>query len=282
MATVVRLSAFLALIAIAAAESEAGAASPASKCEAKKLKVLGQYSLCRLREQGKEVIKGSGAGQFAKCDDTFNKSWVAAESKWGSACPTTADATAIQGEALDFVSFAAVSLDGVRFVDNGDGTVTDTVNRLMWEKKDGSDGAQDALNPHDVDNRYRWSAAESVAPNGTVFIQFLAGVNDCLWNGDQIVGGLGGHCDWRLPTFAELGTLLDPTVPGCAVSSACVSPLLGPTAFQAGASVPDAHWTSIGGQGGPDVLCFSFGYGGAVSYLAPKSDLRPVRAVRTL
>jgi len=38
-----------------------------------------------------------------------------------------------------------------RFVDNGDGTVTDNMTGLMWEKKDNSSGI------HDMDNIYTWS-----------------------------------------------------------------------------------------------------------------------------
>lgn len=41
-----------------------------------------------------------------------------------------------------------------RYVDNGDGTVTDTQTGLMWEMKDNLDGLPDYANPHDADNTY--------------------------------------------------------------------------------------------------------------------------------
>ena len=38
-----------------------------------------------------------------------------------------------------------------QFIDNGDGTISDTTTRLMWEKKT-TDGSV-----HDVNNTYTWS-----------------------------------------------------------------------------------------------------------------------------
>lgn len=64
-----------------------------------------------------------------------------------------------------------------RFRDNNDGTVTDTTTGLMWTK-------------HDVgEDRMVHAAAESACK----------------------VLELGGHKDWRLPTRAELLTLVDDT-----------------------------------------------------------------------
>src|SRR6266446_8828956 len=52
-----------------------------------------------------------------------------------------------------------------RFVDNGDGTVTDNQTGLMWEKKENLDGTTDVSNQHDADNPYQWTASLS-APDG--------------------------------------------------------------------------------------------------------------------
>lgn len=90
-------------------------------------------------------------------------------------------------------------------VDNGDGTVTDNTTGLQWEKKDADDGIEDLSNPHDVDNGYTWSSSGS-AKDGTAFTDFLSRLNDCATNSSVpivLTGGFAGHCDWRLPTWAE-------------------------------------------------------------------------------
>src|SRR5512143_2542830 len=75
-----------------------------------------------------------------------------------------------------------------RFVDNGDGTISDRQTCLVWEKKD------DAGSIHDKDNTYDWStcADPSCPPDGSAFISFLAGLNSG--------SGFAGHHDWHLPS----------------------------------------------------------------------------------
>jgi uncharacterized protein DUF1566 len=80
-----------------------------------------------------------------------------------------------------------------RFLDNGNGTITDTTTGLMWEKQS-DDGSV-----HDKDARYSWSLSGSTAPTGTTFTVFLP-----LLNATQF----GGYRDWRLPTLDELQTLV--------------------------------------------------------------------------
>src|SRR5215475_681235 len=60
-----------------------------------------------------------------------------------------------------------------RFVDNNNGTISDTCTGLQWEKKTspGTGGV------HDVNNRYLWSANTKGLPNGTVFTDFLYTLN---------------------------------------------------------------------------------------------------------
>ena len=64
-----------------------------------------------------------------------------------------------------------------RFVNNGDGTVTDTKTGLMWSAKDNG-------------NHINWTDARS-------YCQSYSG---------------GDHTDWRMPTLAELTSLYDPGV----------------------------------------------------------------------
>ena len=64
-----------------------------------------------------------------------------------------------------------------RFVDNGDGTVTDTKTGLMWAAKDNGE-------------HINWTDAGS-------YCQSYSG---------------GGHTDWRMPTLVELTSLYDPGI----------------------------------------------------------------------
>lgn len=69
------------------------------------------------------------------------------------------------------------------FTDNGDGTVTDNVTGLMWEKHS-DDGTI-----HDKDNLYTWSSA---------FASKVAALNSASF---------ANHDDWRVPNIFELESL---------------------------------------------------------------------------
>ena len=97
-------------------------------------------------------------------------------------------------------------LTGPRFVDNGDGTVTDHETGLIWEKKDNFGGGLNLADPHDADNGYAWSASGTVA-DGAAYTDFLAKLNDGASTdggaSTAITGCFVGHCDWRLPTIVS-------------------------------------------------------------------------------
>jgi len=165
-----------------------------------------------------------------------------------------------------------------RFVDNGDGTVTDRETGLQWEQKLAGAAGPNLGDPHDVDNEYVWSAS-ATAPDGTAFTDFLAdlnggptGVGDCVVNGSTQTGGFAGHCDWRLPTIAELRTISDTTVSGCGSGSPCIAPVFGATLparyFSASTSAADARFA----------LTVDFSSGAEPSLR--KTVLAAVRAVR--
>lgn len=104
--------------------------------------------------------------------------------------------------------FNTVGCFDVRFTDNGDGTVTDALTGLMWEKKGDLDGAPVVCSsagvcpdPHDADNGYTYSAGDPEGPPGTAFTVLLAQLN--------AGGGFAGHADWRLPTREELLSIVD-------------------------------------------------------------------------
>lgn len=72
------------------------------------------------------------------------------------------------------------------YVDNGDGTISDTRTGLMWEKK-----SRD-LALHDFGNPHTWLSA---------FTQLVATLN--------AGSGFAGYTDWRLPNRFELESLVD-------------------------------------------------------------------------
>ncbi len=143
---------------------------------------------------------------------------------------------AAQQDAIDALQTGVCPASAAtRFVDNGDGTICDSKTGLMWEQKDTSDGTQDLANPHDVDNVYTWSSAGSSAADGTIFTDFLARLNNTVADLATDVP-FAGHTDWRLPTSAELQTLLlFPYL--CSVSPCIVDPIFVPT-------LAAAYWTS--------------------------------------
>lgn len=71
------------------------------------------------------------------------------------------------------------------YTDNGDGTITDNVTGLMWEKL-----TNDAT-IHDKDDCYTWANA---------FAMKITDLN---------TANFAGHNDWRLPNINELQTLAD-------------------------------------------------------------------------
>ena len=129
-----------------------------------------------------------------------------------------------------------------RFVDNGNGAVTDRRTCLMWEKKTGTVGptwgicpdGPECSDPHSVNNVYPYSL--EVSPftdmNGPVATLFLAQTNTAAF---------AGRTDWRLPTSAGLNpctqgpcaTGNDPEIESiilqpCTVAP-CIDGIFGPT-----------------------------------------------------
>lgn len=112
---------------------------------------------------------------------------------WNSALPATGQDLCDQGDGtLGSCTSAANDDDGKlaaglprRFVDNGDGTISDLVTGLMWEKL-GDDGSI-----NDVDRCYDMSMLD-LKPDFRL-----------NWN------RFAGHADWRVPTRDELESLVD-------------------------------------------------------------------------
>jgi hypothetical protein len=135
-------------------------------------------------------------------------------------------------EILTSVNSALDGCSSARFVDNGDGTVTDYHTGLMWEQKTGTPGSGvdcsmiACSDPRDVNNRYQWSASGTAADGG-LFTDFVDRLNGRLC--DRVsCAGLAGFSDWRVPTQAELRSIHNVTVPGCG-SDPCIDAVFGPT-----------------------------------------------------
>ena len=138
-----------------------------------------------------------------------------------------------------------------RFVDNGNGTVTDNQTGLMWEKKTTAT----------VETAYVWSTG--TAQDGPVFFDFLAKLR-CINSTDGSCG-LAGRYDWRLPNISELQTILDCSQPNC------LDPIFGPTA--------QFYWSSTTDLNHPsDAWMVYFGDGRL--FTQAKNLPQQVRAVR--
>lgn len=169
-----------------------------------------------------------------------------------------------------------------RFVENGDGTVTDRQTGLMWEQKTGtfdpySAGVDCSIttcsDPRNVNNQYAWSASGTV-PDGGAFTDFLPRVNGTLCSASPCTG-LGGHSDWRLPTIWELHAILDldPTASACGPGSVCIDQAFGPTAWG------NLYWSATTYADNP-ALAWGVGFYDGALGADGKTGNNYVRAVR--
>ena len=226
------------LVATAAADAKQ---TPEEKCLKGRYAAAEKYAACELTAFA-NYFGGKDFDQtiFSKCRVKYVDTW------------TKLRAAALKEPTTE-------TCDADRFVDNGDGTVTDNLTALQWEKKTDDAGL------HDKDNFYTWTDngdANGADSDGTAYTTFLAGLN---------AGGcFAGACDWRLPTVLELQTILTGPFP-CATSP-CVDPAFGPTST-------DAYWAATTVSGSPDFAWLILFQNGNV-FFNGKFIQRPVRAVR--
>ncbi len=262
---------------------------PLVKAQASKLKASGNLARCQTNVLVKHLLgafdpqpEPPRADLLAKCTTKFVNAFDKAESKCaasGATCPQ-GDPVAIAGVigpiGPHLEAFLAQEVGAPRFVDNADGTVTDTKTGLQWEQKTGTVAApifcstSSCPDPHDVNNRYQWATTvDGTSPNGSAFFDFLGKLNACeSADGSAVTGGFAGHCDWRLPTIMELKTIL---LPPCG-AGLCIDPIFGPTTTA-------LYWSSTTQTGTPNGAWDAYFNGGSVG-VDPKATNECVRAVR--
>jgi hypothetical protein len=175
---------------------------------------------------------------------------------------------------------------GARFVDNGDGTVTDNKTGLMWQKETNTCTGEVTC----VSNTYLWSSDQvtGTPPDGPLFKTFLATLNGGVYHNpadmlDESSGPgtcFANHCDWRIPTVVELSSIVQVTT--CSgTPNPCIDPVFGPTA----AGNPNqGYWSSTTLTGTPYAawtVGFTSGATGPILPQTGKYNTRnPSRAVR--
>lgn len=293
---------FAALMSLLLLPSAGVAADPGPTCEASKLGTAAKYASCRLSADSKAAKAGTPA-DYSRCSlDRFTLAEYKASL---GVCPTEGDQATVKNHLDDCTTKAALWLSGGgglpdpcgggggvgvpqtwqttsygtgsdgdlkrgvarSFTDNGDGTITDNVTGLMWEKK------SDNGDIHDKDNTYTWGMDTSpYTMNGTMVTTFLASLNSGA--------GFAGYTDWRVPNLNELETLKNLEAYGPATFDAFN------TGCTAGASVTsgsctrsDFYWSSTTRQDRPDLAWVVDFYDGYVHYYY-KTYSYAVRAVR--
>jgi hypothetical protein len=163
------------------------------------------------------------SGAFAKCRHTYFKNWTNFQMNTALATTTCQPA------------------GGFQFVDNGDGTVTDNLSTLQWERKDGTvGGGASGTDQDNVNNTYQWSASGTAA-DGAAFTTFLPYVD----GGEPSPSCLGGQCDWRLPTLAELQSIVnDFTCTGAFGGLKCFCGLIPCVLFENSTMQADYYWSA--------------------------------------
>jgi Protein of unknown function (DUF1566) len=219
------------------ANGSALAAASEQTCQFARAKAAVKYNSCIKKALAKGWMpSGFDSLKMSKCRQKYDATWTKLQAMTGTSC------------------------DAARWVDNGNGTVTDNLSGLQWEKKDDLGGI------HDKDNTYTWTTSvdgNTTDADGTAFTSFLAGLNSptCF----------AGQCDWRLPTFAEIHTLLLPELYPC-TTSPCIAGLFGPTQ-------PARYWTSTSIGSPPSGSAWNLYFDDGLTDGSPKSNGFYVRAV---
>jgi uncharacterized protein DUF1566 len=215
-----------------AATAEGAFTTP--KCLAAKIKVWGKLRQCQRAVDAKRTL--GKLADATKCTTSFQSALAKLDAR------------------------AAKAVVPCRVRDNADGTVTDLVSGLMWEKE-----TDDALFcvlgiVTCWTLTFTWSEA---------MVDFLIDINGLADDsGKQL--GFAGHSDWRLPSVAELQTTEVEPFP-CGVFP-CIDPAFGPT-------IVGQYWSSSSDGSLPGNAWF-LDYNFASIGIEAKIVAHHVRAVR--
>lgn len=229
------------VLAVAASATSVGVArgatsSPERRCQKARFDAAAKYLSCHQKALGKAYSTGSDADlqkAVGRCRVNYHVTWPKLQAN---------------------PRLAGTSCAQPRFVDQGDGTVLDNLTSLVWEQKTDDGGLRDK------DDLYTWSAVGSLSETGTAFSSFLPALD---------AAAFGGSAGWRVPTLAELQTIMSGAYP---CSSGCIDPVFGLTS---GAR----HWTSTSGAT-PDLVWSASFVDGQVGFDDVKEVPYAVRAVR--
>jgi hypothetical protein len=153
--------------------------TPEQQCEKGRYSAAAKYAQCQYKAFGSDL---GGGGTFATFQAALSKCRAKYASTW----------TALEKKAAG----TGATCDSARFVDNLDGTITDKLTGLEWEKK----------SSFNVGVAYTWAD----------------GLNDV----SNVIHATG-EGDWRLPTPSELTTIVSESYP--CTTSPCIDPIFGPT-----------------------------------------------------
>lgn len=227
--------------------------------------------------------------------------------------PTDVPTATATSAPTDVPTATATPLPG-RFVDNGDGTITDGQTGLTWEKKDYGGGL------HHYFSEYYWSGnctdhsgicQPNAAAEATCNAATGGGVRGCAqcpgtatcytfstttiwdWVNQLNAANFAGHSDWRIPSVGrdggmeELETIRDLSIAGCGTGRPCVAPefnkncLNGCTVTNCSCTEATSYWSAIPDTGAPDAAWVLSFYGGDFNYARPPMPVTTdVRAVR--
>lgn len=240
------------------ARTALAAQSPQQTCDKARVTAWKTYVYCveaKVAKNAGGVVSDEFAA-FAKCRHTYFEKWAELQPR---------------------ASLRGSTCIGLRYTDNSDGSVTDNLSGLVWEKKVSLDNTPNPADPHDADNVYTWSTQDN-EEDGTVFTTFLPALNGG--------GGFAGANGWRLPTLAELHTItLDFACMGEGWGSTCQcgsTPCVDP-ALDAANTTSSSYWSSTSYLPFfPGVAAWTPQFSTvdhALTY-APKTTVSFVRAVR--